>query len=214
MNFKPGDLIQTTHKLIGEIVSVLNNELEVYFLVPDLSKANGKIWVYRDDWDTIPKDSVSKHIEIVDKKKYPEYYKQLGFKVMTEKLFIRSDMDIEKDEDLKKFPFPTDCIDNEEEDDYDYTDDFIVKDEDAEAFTFASTESNFVQQTHKAVHDYNKWKPKNKKQLEIKSFIDNMELKYSTKDDDKQFKSGKSIDYKNPPMAPRAAKRHKSFRNK
>ena len=32
---------------------MLNNELEVYFLVPDLSKANGKIWVYRDDWDTM-----------------------------------------------------------------------------------------------------------------------------------------------------------------
>ena len=123
MNFKPGDLIQTTHKLIGEIVSVLNNELEVYFLVPDLSKANGKIWVYRDDWDTIPKDSVSKHIEIVDKRKYPEYYKQLGFKVMTEKLFIRSDMDIEKDEDLKKYPFPTHCIEDDitKKDEYDYS---------------------------------------------------------------------------------------------
>lgn len=212
MNFKPGDLIQTTHKLIGEIVSVLDNELEVYFLVPDLSKANGKIWVYRDDWDTISKDSVTKHIEIVDKKKYPEYYKQLGFKVMTEKLFIRSNMDIEKDEDLKKFPFPTDCIDNEQEDDYDYTDDFIVKD--GEAFTFADTNNDFVKEVHQAVNDYNKWEPKTKKELSIKHFIDNMELKYSTQDDDKHFEKGKSLDYKNPPMAPRAAKRHKSFRNK
>ena len=212
MNYKEGDLIQTTHKLIGEVVSILENDLEVYFLVP--KKANGKIWGYKEDWDTIPKSVVETHIKIEDKKKYPDYYKQLGFKVMTENLFIRLDVDIENDEDLKNYQFPTHCIEDDKEDDYDYTDGFIVKDENAEAFTFAEANNDFVKETHKAVNEYNKWEPKTKKELNIKNFIDNMELKYSTKDDDKQFELGQSLDYKNPPMAPRAAKRHKSFQNK
>lgn len=212
MNFNPGDLFQTTHKLIGEIVSVLENDLEVFFLVPDKTKAKGKIWVYKEDWDTIPKSCIEKHVRIIDKKKYPEYYNELGFRVMTEKLFIRSDMDIEKDEDLKQYPFPTNCIDDEEEDEYDYEDGFIVKD--GEAFTFASVDNKFVQETHEAVHKYNNWEPKNKKQLDIKKFIDNMELKYSTEDDNKHFEKGEHLDYKKPPMAPRASKRHKSFKNK
>jgi hypothetical protein len=212
MNFKAGDLFQTTHNLIGEIVQVLENDLEVFFLVPDKTKAKGKIWVYKNEWDTIPKKCVEKHIDVKRKKDYVSYYKELGFRPMTEKLFIRTDADIEKDEDLKKFAFPTDCIDTEEQDEYDFNDGFTVQD--GEAFTIAEVDNDFVKQVHQAVNDYNKWEPQTKKQLSIKNFIDNMELKYSTQDDDKHFKLGESVDYKNPPMAPRASKRHKSFRNK
>ena len=42
---KEGDLIQTKLKLIGELWNVLETTLEVYFLVPDTTKANEKIWV-------------------------------------------------------------------------------------------------------------------------------------------------------------------------
>lgn len=214
MTFTAGDLIKTKHKLVGEVVSVLENDLEVYFLVPDLHKAKGKIWVYREDWDTIPKKSVETHIKIIDKTKYPEYYKQLGFKAFTENLFVQKHIDLEKDEDLKNYHFPTNCIESDDDDnDYDFTDGFVVKDTDGEAFSFASPDSTFVQETHKAVHEYNKWEPKNKKQLSIKNFIDEIELKYSTMDDDKHFKNGASVDYKQPPMAPRASKRHKSTKN-
>ena len=211
---KPGDLIQTNLMLIGEVVGIDDDKIEVYFLVPDLSKAKGKIWVYKNNWDTILKSDIIKHIEIKDKNLYPKYYKQMGFKAWDGEIFTRTDVDIEQDNDLRNYPFPTGCDTEDDEDDYDYEDGFIVKDNDAEEFTFAPIDTDFVQQTHEAVNEYNKWQPKNKRQLSIKHFIDEIELKYSTLDDDKHFENGTSIDYKNPPMAPRASKRHKSFTNK
>lgn len=207
---KAGDIIETKHKLIGEVVGVLEDTIEVYFLVPDKTKAKGKVWVYKEDWDTISKKDVTRHIEIKNKKLYPKYWRMVGFKAWDGEIFTRTDIDIEKDPDLKKYPFPTGCDTDEEQDEYDQ--DFIASED--EEFSFAPVESDFVKETHKAVHDYNNWKPKDKKQLKIKTFIDNLELKYSTMDDEKQFAKGKSMDYKNPPMAPRAAKRHKSFKNK
>lgn len=211
---KAGDLIQTKHNLIGEVVGVLEKTIEVYFLVPDLSKANGKVWVYKSDWDTIPKMDVVKHVDVKEKKMYPKYFKELGFKAWDGEIFTRVDVDVEKDKDLKTYPFPTGCDTEDEDDEYDYNDGFLVKDEDSEAFTFAPNDSDFVKETHKAVHDYNNWHPTKKKQKSIKLFIDNMELKYSTMDDDKHFKNGASLPYKNPPMAPRASETYESFQNK
>ena len=207
---KAGDIIQTKEKLVAEVVGVVNDTIEVYFLVPDPKKANGKVWVYKDEWDTIMKNNVIKHIKIENKKMYPKYWRQVGFKAWDGEIFTRTDVNIEKDPDLCKYPFPTGCDTDEEEDEYDQS--FIASED--EEFTFAPVETEFVKETHKAVQEYNDWQPKNKKELKIKSFIDNMELKYSRMDDEKQFAKGKSIDYKNPPMAPRASKRHKSFRIK
>lgn len=211
MAFKAGDLVQTNINLIGEVVSVLENTLEVYFLVPDMKYKHKKIWIYKEEWDTIKKVDVVKHVIIKDKKLYPKYYKEMGFKAWDGKIFTRTDIDIEKDEDLKTFQFPTGCDTEDEEDDYEY-DDWCVKD--AEAFTFAEPTNDYVKDTHKAVRDFNKWEPKNKSEKKMKTFVEKLELKFSTLDDDFQFKTGTSLDYKNPPMAPRAAKRHKSFRNK
>ena len=207
---KEGDLIQTKLKLIGEVVGVLETTLEVYFLVPDATKANGKIWVYKSEWDTILKSDVVKHIDVKHKELYPKYFREMGFKAWDGEIFTRVTDNVEKDKDLKKYPFPTGCDTEDELDEYDET--FLASED--EVFTFADTESEYVMETHKAVNDYNKWQPKNKSELKMKSFIDNMELKYSTMDDNKQFQNGTSLDYKKTPLAPRASKRHKSFRNK
>lgn len=193
-----GDLIQTKHKLIGEVVAVDKDTVEVYFLVPDKTKAKGKVWVYKKDWDTILKSDITKHVKIKDKKKYPTYYREMGFKAWDGEIFTRTDVDIEKDEDLKTYPFPTGCDTDEEEDEYEF-DGFVVPDE--EAFTHADPEIEEVQEFHRAVHDFNKWEPKNKKEEWAKSFVENMESKYSKQDDNFQFSKGKSIDYHHPPLA-------------
>ena len=187
---KAGDLIQTKLKLIGEIVGVVDNRLEVYFLVPDPNKANGKVWVYKSEWDTILKSDVVKHIDVKHKELYPKYYREMGFKAWDGEIFTRLDINIEKDKDLKKYPFPTGCDTEDELDEYDET--FLASED--EPFTFADASSDYVKETHKAVNAYNDWKPKTKSELRMKSFIDNMELKYSTMDDNKQFQKGTSLD--------------------
>lgn len=207
---KEGDLIQTKHKLVGEIVGVVDDNIEVYFLVPDATKANGKVWIYKESWDLIAKKDVIQHIEIKHKILYPSYWRKLGFKAWDGEIFTRTDVDIEKDPDLKKYPFPTGCDTEDDEDEYDQ--EFLASED--EAFTFAPPDTDFVRETHQAVLDYDKWQPKNKKEKKMKLFIDTMEQKYSTMDDEKQFAKGESLDYNKPPMAPRAAKRYKSGTNK
>ena len=56
--------------------------------------------------------------------------------------------------------------------------------------------------THKAVHGYNNWVPdKNDKlQMGIKRTIDTLEAKHASKEDDRQFALGRTIDYNHPPL--------------
>jgi hypothetical protein len=196
---KAGDLIQTKHKLIGEIVAVDDDSIEVYFLVPDQSKANGKVWVYKSEWDTIYKTDVAVHVEVKDRKKYPQYYRQLGFKAWDGEIFTRTDVDIETDEDLKAYPFPTGCDTDTECDDYMF-DGFVIPDNEDDAFTFADPVNKEVQEFHQAVNDYNNWNPTDPSEQRAKSFVDALERKFSTKDDNFQFKRGTSVDYKRPPV--------------
>ena len=78
--------------------------------------------------------------------------------------------------------------------------DFIVDDDEAEPFTHAGTADEFVNTTHKAVHEYNDWVPKTPREERIKSFIDNLESKYAHKDADVHFKRGQAgPSYTKPP---------------
>ena len=120
-----------------------------------------------------------------------------------EEIFIKADADIENDEDLKTFQFPTDGFDADDEQPNEYVfDGFVVPDEEHEPFTPASPSSEYVQYTHSAVHGYNDWVPdeNDKLQMGIKRTIDTLESKYGSKEDDRQFALGQSIDYNRPPL--------------
>jgi len=211
MDFKKGDFIKTTDNLVGEILDIdEDNNLEVSFIRPWQSEANGKILKYdaSDEWETIARNTVVQHVEKpVDKFDYPKVFMELGLKAMgehkNEEIFIHKDADIEKDEDLKAFQFPTDGFDadDDEEDNYVF-DGFVVPDEEHEPFTPASPTSDYVLFTHEAVHGYNNWVPdaNDKLQMGIKRTIDSMEEKYGSKEDDRQFAQGKSVDYTHPPL--------------
>lgn len=206
MTFKKGDFIKVKNEKIGEVVDINeDNNLEVYFIVPNMSKANGKIFEYAENWEVVHKNEVTEHIKKpTDKFDYPKVYMSLGYRPMDGEMFIKADANIEDDEDLKTYEFPTNCIEFEDGDDdeYDYTDGFVVKDEDGEAFTPASPTNAFVVETHKAVHGYNNWTPQqnDKTQVGIKRFIDDQEKKASRQEDDRQFAQGTSIDYNHPPL--------------
>ena len=211
MEFKKGDFIKTTDGFVAEVLDIDDdNNLEVSFIRPWSSEANGKIYKYdeSDAWEVVIRSTVVQHVEKPkDKYDYPKVFFELGLKPMGEhkgeEIFIKNDVDIEKDEDLKKFQFPTDGFDADDEEANEYVfDGFVVPDEEGEAFTPASPTSAFVQYTHEAVHGYNDWVPdtNNKMQMGIKRTIDQMETKYASKEDDRQFALGKSIDYNHPPL--------------
>jgi hypothetical protein len=209
MDFKKGDFIIDTLKRVGEVVDIdEDNNLEVYFIESFQNEANGKIFKYSEEWEVVRRDEVVEHTKKPSNKfDYLKLYTKLGYKPMGfykgHEIFIDSKIDIEKDKDLKNFKFPTDGFDSDdEEDDTDSLDGFIVPDEEGEPFTPASPTNDYVKFTHQAVNDYNTWVPDetDKFQVGLKRKIDSMEAKYSQKEDDRQFASGKSIDYNHPPL--------------
>jgi len=114
-NYKAGDLIVTTKDFgerFGEVVDVNEDDnLEVYFIEPNPSKANGKVYEYCDDWEVLPKSGVSKHVCIPkNKMNYPKCYRAIGLRVWDGVIFTLWSSNEETDEDLKNFEFPTDCI--------------------------------------------------------------------------------------------------------
>lgn len=199
--FNAGDLIRTRQGA-AEVVDIdENDDLEVYFLVPNPRKANGKIYEYKEEWDTIKKSDVVKHVpRPADKFKYPKCYREIGFKVWDGIIFTRVEDDEERDEDLKLFTFPTDCIDYDSEEEDEDMSDFIVPDEEGEPFRPASPSSQFVQEVHQAVHAYNSWAPTDRKEKAVKKVIDTMDEKYTRQEDERQFVLGKSINYHHPPL--------------
>ena len=183
MNFQNGDFILDTSGKAAEVADMdENGKLEVWYIVPDTSRANGKIYHYQENWVTIDPSMVQQHFPKPDKAKVLETYRQLGFRPMTEDIFVRADVDIEADDDLKHFQFPTDTIDVDDyESETDSLDGFIVPDEDGEAFVPASPTNDFVIDTHRAVRDYNNWVPdsSNKQQVGIKNFIDQLIISFT-----------------------------------
>jgi len=211
MEFKKGDFVITTGQLVGEILDIdEDRNLEVSFIRPWTTEANGKVLKYdaSDEWETVSRSSIVQHVEKpTDKNDYLKVFLELGLKAMgehkNEEIFIHKDADIENDEDLKTFQFPTDAFDGDDEEANEYEfDDFVVPDDEHEPFTPASPSSEYVQYTHQAVHGYNEWIPdtNDKLQMGIKQTIDSMEEKYGSKEDNRQFALCKSIDYTHPPL--------------
>jgi hypothetical protein len=202
MVFIAGDLIRTSNS-IAEVVDIdENGDLEVYFIVPNQSKANGKILEYNDEWETIKAAEVTLHVKKPKNRlDYPKAYREVGLKVWDGVIFTRVEDDEEVDDDLCKFRFPANCIEIEssEESDDDMSD-FIVPDDEGEPFRPASPSSAFVRETHQAVLDYNSWVPHDAAQTKVKTFIDEMDSKCAHAEDDRQFVLGTSIDYNHPPI--------------
>lgn len=166
--------------------------LEVWYINRGV---NIYLWEYDKDWETVHKNTVIEHIPL-DISDVLACYKQWGFKPITEETFVKLDDDIPDDVLL-----PVGEFDEEEEyDSEDNMDDFIVPDEEGEAFTLAPLDSDFVRETHELVQKFNTWEPQNPQEQKLKSFVDHMSLKYKQHDDNRQFAIGKTVDYDHPPF--------------
>lgn len=202
--YQAGDLLHINGKdandnpciFYAELVGIDENEkLEVYYL-EQTKKLEGYIWSYAKDWDTVGEECVTQVFHPT-KENYVSVYKQFGFiPTVKENHFIQNGITIPSH---ILVPIPLDSEEDSDEMDEDMKD-FIVDDEVAnEPFTHAKIDNDFVRETHQAVHDYNKWEPKNQSELKVKTFIDQMAEKYQQQDDNRQFVKGKSLDYLHPP---------------
>ena len=102
----------------------------------------------------------------------------------------QSDTSIEDMESLKDSEPDanmTDLSDDEEMDDF-------VDSEEEENFTVAHNNTDFVNDVHKAVKEFNEWEPKTEGAQRWKNLITKLEDDYCQSLDDKLFQSGESID--------------------
>lgn len=220
--YNPGDLVIVTDNNEQKYAEVLGvnpeNEVEVSFL-KQTKKQEGRIWefVADDEWETVSPDKITKHIKVPDgseRKVVVDAWKDIGFIPGGDGItFCR--VDDEKNTTLPLYEGAEDDSDAEEEDVpstnpkmHGYADDgFVVPDDEGSDFEFADPDqldeeaAKFVRETHQAVHDFEKWEPKDKQGHAIKGFIERMDYKATIETDNKRFEKGKpSISTSKPPL--------------
>lgn len=147
----------------------------------------------------IPIESVVYHAS--SRNGYKKAWKQLGFRYVRQNemeppLFYRTE---------RSSPVAEDTLDPEEEvgvedSDSDSDDgmesdssideemrDFIVADDEGEHFTRASDDSEYTRYTHDSVEKFNSWNPTDLSERNVKDFIDQLEIRVRTHDDNLRF---------------------------
>ena len=189
----PGDYLKVLGEdnadWYAEVVGVLDKTLEVYFMERE---PNG-VWKYSAEWHSIPKESVLEHVH-TQSHGIIKALELLGFRPLDEGSFVKLD----EEDGLANVPIGMALP---SEDDFvgihPEMRDFIVPDEEGEAFSFAEP-CAFVRETHEAVHGFNTWNPDDNGK-KIKEFVDNMSSRV-TQQENGRTKLGCALSYDKPPL--------------
>jgi hypothetical protein len=218
--YTPGDLIIfkiTDKEFYGEIVGISDdNKVEVSRLKKTI-KQEGRIWEFVDDdkWSAIDMKFITKHVHVPPGSNghvVSKAWKSIGFLAGGDGMtFCRIE-----DEDSTTMPVMAYEIDSEDEDGSPSTnpsmhgyesDGFVVPDDEGEQFEFADPsilneeDAEWVEQTHRAVREFDNWSPKDKAGKAIKKYIEKMDKKASIQTDNQRFSKGKSsISTSKPPL--------------
>lgn len=199
----------------GEKVGITDEEglLEVYIIQepPDghavvteqgssTPSARRVPWTYEDPEAIhhIPIESVVYHAS--SRNGYKKAWKQLGFRYVRSNeleppVFYRI-VALERDDAV----LPEEAVgieDSDSDDDGDGSEasideemrDFIVPDDDPESehFTRASDDSEYTRYTHDSVEKFNTWNPTDRSERKVKDFIDQLETRVRTREDNLRF---------------------------
>jgi len=180
----------------AEVVGLHPQTLEVYF-IEEGTKTDQQVghtphvWSYTPEWHTIPKESVMEHID-TRSNGIIGALSQMGFRPLDEGTFVR--LDEQGDVPIgMALPMGDDFVGVHPE-----MRDFIVPDEEGEAFSFAAPTNKFVRETHEAVHGFNDWNPKDNEK-KVKEFVDNMSRQHCAKENTRT-KLGCALSYERPPL--------------
>lgn len=173
----------------GEVVGWTDESLEVYFI----EKGDSNVWSYSEEWHEVPKECVITHVDTSSHANVVSALKEIGFRPLSDSTFARLD-------EAGTVPVGDPAFDMEDDDCvgiHPEMQDFIIPDEQGEAFTFANDGSEFVRETHKAVRDFNRWVPK-EDAVRIKRFIEHMDAKACAQENNRT-RLGEGMSYNNPP---------------
>ena len=192
---KAGDLVSVYAEgdqiWYAEVVGSDSTTIDVYYIQP----GDDNVWSYSDDVFEIPRGCVRQHIVTSSHANIVSAYRALGFRPLSDSTFARVD-------ETGVVPVGDPAFDDIEEDDcvgiHPEMRDFIVPDEDGEAFTLAPADNDFVRETHKAVRDFNGWNPEGEA-TRVKNFIEGMETR-ACHQENARTRLGEGISYNNPPL--------------
>ena len=213
--FKEGDLINYTlpdracvdGAYVGEIVAIEGNTLQVHYLYRT-ELYEKKLWRFNEtETHVVSPEYIIRHVGTTDatltKEMVRKMWDAMGYVVGLHDYCLKQD---ENHVVLDMTPGDSDG-EEEEEEIADEMKDFIVPDSQGEAFChpdmsqLTKEQQQWVDETHRAVKDWENWQPEDEEQRKIKNFVDNMTAKYSVKEDERQFLAGNSsLELSNPPV--------------
>jgi len=224
--YKTGDLIAcilNRNAKFGEIVGVdlVTNKVEVSCL-HRTTLQNHTIWQFEesDEWLVVNKETIVKHVSVPtgsDGAAVAAAWREIGFVAGGDGMSFCLTTDSHTTT-LPILECDADSSDDDEEVSanpsmHGYADDgFVVADDDGEPFSFADIDDpnldeearKFIEETHKAVHDFEKWEPSEKQSEGIKAYIDNADRKACIQTDNARLARGKSsIAFTKPPLLKR-----------
>lgn len=178
---------------LGEVVGTAETTLDVYYI----KKNAQNIWSYSEDVFEIPKESVLEQVRTKDFPNVILALKEIGLRPLSDSTF--ASLHEEGVVLLGEEAFDTleDADDDAGTGIHPEMRDFIVPDEEGEAFTFAKGDSEFVRETHAAVRQYNSWNPEGEAKR-IKVFIDQMDSKACAQEN-ARTRLGEGLSYNKPP---------------
>lgn len=190
----PGDYV-TVHAegdeiWYAEVVSVSEDTLDVYYI----EKGDSNVWSYSDHVFEIPKGCVQRHIVTASHANVVGAFRALGFRPLSDSTFARLD-------ETGVTPVGDPAFDMAEDDCvgiHPEMRDFIVPDDQGEAFTLAVPDNNFVRETHKAVNDFNNWNPVGEA-VRVKEFIEGLDTQVCQQEN-ARTRLGEGISYNHPPL--------------
>ncbi len=174
----------------GEVVSVADDTIDVYYI----EQGDGNVWSYSEHVFEIPKGCVKRHVVTASHANVIGALRSLGFRPLTDSTFVRLD-------ETGVTPVGDPAFDMEDDDCvgiHPEMRDFIVPDEDGEAFTLARPDNDFVRETHKAVNDFNNWNPVGEA-VRVKEYIQGLDTRVCQQEN-ARTRLGEGISYNHPPL--------------
>ena len=181
-------------KRYGVVVGLPGDHLEVQFLVCDPAT---RVWRVGSEVAHLKFESVCEHVGIFgDDDNAPRAWDQLGFRMLDGSSLVQK-CD-ETAECRRMFPVGDpafELVSDEEEDEDEIAEemaDFIVPDDECEAWTPAVEDNDFVREMHGSVRWFNKWEPKDERERAVKRGIERLAGVAAHLDDENRFSRGMS----------------------
>lgn len=174
----------------AEVVSVADDTIDVYYI----KRGDSNVWSYSKDVFEISKDCVERHIARSSHSNVVAALRAVGFRPLSDSTFVRLD-------EIGVTPVGDPAFDMEEDDFvgiHPEMRDFIVPDEEGEAFTLARPDNDFVRETHKAVNDFNNWAPVGEA-VRVKEYILGLDSQVC-RQENARTRLGEGISYNHPPL--------------